>query len=762
MFSLVNPSFDFLALSDVEISSILKKEKLSLTIEEAKKIQALLLRPPTLTECVLWSIQGSEHCSYKSTRIHLKTLPTEAPNVILGPKEDAGVVEVARDFSGHRYGIVMSHESHNHPSQIVPFEGAATGVGGNVRDVSCMGAEVIAIADTLRFGDINHPKTKRIDHGVVSGISGYGNPIGVPNLTGDVFYDSAYQENCLVTIVTLGIVRDDRLIHSYAPKNAVGYDLILVGKPTDHSGFGGASFASLDLNETDVEQHKGAVQEPNAFLGRHLLKTNTALFKKLAEQDLIDSVGFKDLGAGGVACASVEIADGSGYGAEVYLENIHTSTPTPPPQVILCAETQERYLWVAPPTLTPLILKHYNDEWQLPKVSPGARASVIGKIRDDGQYLVKYHEETLVFAKASDITKGICYDRPHHPRQIKKLAEHPLPPQNKETLKERLLGLLSNPNLASRKPIYECYDKQVQGRTLIERGEASAGVLAPFNSEDYPSEIRDIGIALAVAHHPNYGKIDAYKTAQHAIISSMRKVVSVGAKPAAFTDCLCFGNPEKPEQMQDIIDAIRGIKDACESLPLYDYPEFPTPVISGNVSLYNESENGAIPASPIVSCLGVLENIKYVMTPAFKSKNSVLLWLTGNDPSQESFALIDLSKMEALLSCQVVDLGGLAFALMTMGFKNEIGFALSLKAEFKAEFADLFSEEGGFVLEVSPERLVSVLDLLQRRGISYLEIGKTIPEARFDFQEFQAFQGPILDLKQAKALFTHQLRELRS
>ena len=190
-----NPTFDFLAMTDEEIRVLLQKEHLSLTIDEAKKIQEMVARAPTLAECVLWSIQGSEHCSYKSSRIHLKTLPTDAPNVILGPKEDAGIVEVARDKAGHRYGVVMSHESHNHPSQIVPYEGAATGVGGNVRDVSCMGADVIAIGESLRFGDIHNPHTHHIDHGVVSGIAGYGNPIGVPNLAGDVFYDKAYQDN---------------------------------------------------------------------------------------------------------------------------------------------------------------------------------------------------------------------------------------------------------------------------------------------------------------------------------------------------------------------------------------------------------------------------------------------------------------------------------------------------------------------------------------------------------------------------------------
>ena len=272
-------------MSADEIARLLQKYKLSLTVDEALTIQnEFLKRPPTLAECVLWSIQGSEHCSYKSSRVHLKQFNTDGPHVILGAKEDAGMVAVAQDKQGHRYGVIISHESHNHPSQIVPYEGAATGVGGNVRDVCCMGGEVIAIADSLRFGDINRSHTHWIQEGVVSGIAGYGNPLGIPNIAGDVYYDAAYNENCLVTVVTLGIVREDHIIHSYAPENADDYVFILVGKPTDNSGFGGASFASTTLEEDSKERNKGAVQEPNAFLQRHILKANYALFKYLERE----------------------------------------------------------------------------------------------------------------------------------------------------------------------------------------------------------------------------------------------------------------------------------------------------------------------------------------------------------------------------------------------------------------------------------------------------------------------------------------------
>ena len=344
---------DLSGLDDNQIKSKLSELNIALTPEEGKKIQNEMLgRPPSLAELVLFSIQGSEHCSYKSSRNHLKQFITKGPDVVLGAKEDAGVVAITTDKKGHRWCVVMSHESHNHPSQIVPYEGAATGVGGNVRDVMCMGAEVIACSDSFRFGEIDSNKTKWIHDGVVAGVAGYGNPLGIPNIGGDIYYDSGYNDNCLVTLVTLGIVREDHIVHSYAPKKSNGYDLILLGKPTDNSGFGGASFASLELEEEKKEQNKGAVQEPNAFLERHLLKSTYSLFKYLQKNNLCEKVGFKDLGAGGVACASVELAETSGYGSEVWLDKVHIGMNDLHPSVYLCSETQERFMWVSPPELT--------------------------------------------------------------------------------------------------------------------------------------------------------------------------------------------------------------------------------------------------------------------------------------------------------------------------------------------------------------------------------------------------------------------------
>lgn len=740
--------FDFSSLSSQEIAHLLRQYNLRLTTEEALFIQkSLLKRPPTYAECILWSIQGSEHCSYKSSRIHLNKFNTKAPHVILGPKEDAGIVSVATDNEGRRYGIVVSHESHNHPSQLVPYEGAATGVGGNVRDVCCMGAEVIAVADSLRFGDVDRPKTHWVQNGVVKGIAGYSNPLGIPNIGGDLYYDESYNENCLVTLVTLGVVREDHIIHSYTPANVENYQFILVGKPTDNSGFGGAAFASSDLHEEQQDKNKGAVQEPNAFLQRHILKANYALFEWLQEKNLIEKVGFKDLGAGGIACASVELAHAGGYGADIELDLVPTSMNDLLPAVILCSETQERFMWVVPENLVDIFLHHYNVRFALPDICEGAQATVIGKIRKDGLYVVKSQGKTIVSAKADDITQGIVYDRPY--TQTKKAApeSEPPPPEN---FNETLLALLAHENIASRAPVFETYDKQVQGRSHIEAGWADAGVILPFNEEKYPPEIRATAVALSVDHNPCYNKIDAYWGAVNAVIESVRNVIAVGAWPLSLTDCLCFGNPENPEQMGLFVESIRGIVEASKAIKMLDNKEVTLPIISGNVSLYNESRQGSIAPSPIISCLGAMPDASKAITYDLKRSDSILLligerkdecggsvyyqlhnYLGSELPkpdlatiTDEISAIYSAIQKGLILAAHDISEGGIAVALAEMSFKNSIGIDVSVPGELP-EHKKLFTETGGFILEVAPQQLTAVKALFSQFGITCLSLGQT-------------------------------------
>ena len=739
---------DFKNLDTAGIKRKLAELNIPLAPEEALKIQNEMLgRAPSIAELVLFSIQGSEHCSYKSSRVHLGKFVTDGPDVVLGAKEDAGVVSIATDNEGKRWCIVMSHESHNHPSQLVPFEGAATGVGGNVRDVMCMGAEVIACTDSFRFGEISSNKTKWIHDGVVSGVAGYSNPLGIPNIGGDIYYHKRYNENCLVTLVTLGIVKEDHIIHSYAPEGADGYDLILIGKPTDNSGFGGASFASLELEEDKKDQNKGAVQEPNAFLERHLLKSSYALFNEIKNMGLIDKVGFKDLGAGGVACASVELAETSGYGSEVWLDKVHTGMDGLHSSVYLCSETQERFMWVCPPEITNKIVDHYNIKFNLPEVSDGAMASVIGKIRSDGQYIVHSNGEIIVNAKASQVTKGFLYKRPYKPSNIKVESSKPSVSNN---YNKDLIDLLSHENIASRKSVFDQYDKQVQGRIVFEAGQADSGVMAPFNSEDYPAEIRSTGIALSTDHNPMYGCIDPYWAGINAVVESMRNVAAVGATPHALTDCLCFGNPEKKSQMWEFVESVRGITDACNIITLKDNPKHPTPIIAGNVSFYNESKNGSIPPSPIVSCLGKLKNVKKAIGMSFLRSNSNLI-LVGKRKSEmggsayyhlknkfdtslpkpdldevrrQIFALTDCIEEELILSCHDISDGGLGVALSEMAFENNIGFKIYMDENLRFDEI-LFSETGGFIMEVDSNKLETVFKTFSKYSVELFTIGKT-------------------------------------
>ena len=774
--SFTKETIDLSGLNDNQIKAKLSELNIPLTPEEGKKIQHEMLgRPASLTELVLFSIQGSEHCSYKSSRTHIKQFVTNGPDVVLGAKEDAGVVAVAKDNSGNRWCIVMSHESHNHPSQIVPYEGAATGVGGNVRDVMCMGAEVIACTDSFRFGNISNSKTKWIHDGVVAGVAGYGNPLGIPNIGGDIYYHSGYSENCLVTLVTLGVVREDHIIHSYAPENANGYDLILIGKPTDNSGFGGASFASLELEEEKKEQNKGAVQEPNAFLERHLLKSTYSLFKYLQNNNLCDSVGFKDLGAGGVACASVELAETSGYGSEVWLEKVHTGMKNLHPSVYLCSETQERFMWVSPPELTNKIVTHYNKTFDLPGVSSGAMASVVGKIRDNKQYIVHNNGEKIIDAPAEEVTKGFLYDRPYEDPN-RQYAE-PDPPENVD-YNHILKKMLSHENIASRNAVYESYDKQVQGRTITEAGNSDSGVMAPFNSDDYPKEIRKIGVALSTDHNPRYCTINPYWGGVNAVLEAMRNVAAVGATPHAVSDCLCFGNPEKPNQMWEFVEAVRGISDACNKVTLKENQEHPTPIIAGNVSFYNESKSGSIPPSPIVSCLGRINDVEKTITMSFKSTESIILMigerknelggslfydihneLGANVPTpnldetkNQIYAITDCIDQNLFYACHDISDGGIAIALSEMTFENNIGLDAHIGGVISLEKI-LFSETGGFVVEVDNKNIQKVENILQRYKLKYSNIGKTTSTSEIKMN------GVInIPLDDAKELWSNGLR----
>jgi phosphoribosylformylglycinamidine synthase II len=753
---------EFSKMTDEEVSKILKDNKIGLTVEEARKIETDILgRPPTLTEAVIWGIQGSEHCSYRSSRPHLKQLPTDAPNVILGPKEDAGIVEIARD-GDDRWGLVMSHESHNHPSQVVPYEGAATGIGGNVRDVCCMGARVIGTMDPLRMGNPEKNECRVITNEVVRGIAGYGNPIGVPNLGGDVVFSDAFNENCLVNVLTFGLVKESEIIHSYCPKEAaeVGYDIIIVGKPTDNSGMGGASFASLELDEKDKEANKGAVQEPNPFLKRHLLASTYNLYDRLKEMGKLDKVGFKDHGAGGNVCSTVEQVVDRGFGAEIDLEKIHVDMKGLHPSVIAGSETQERFAWTCHPELTQMILDHYNVKWELGKVAKNARASLVGKVTSGGQYVAKYNGEKVIDAQAKDICEGLQYKREIKPKDYSHLKE-PEIDESTLNMNKIFVQLLGAKNICSRHSIYNKYDKNVQGNTIIEPGEADAGMIAPLlEKEGVSPEVQKVGVAVAADGISRYSKISPYWQAADATVECMRNVAAVGATPQALTDCLNYNNPEEPELMWEFAEGVRGIAEACKGIPLKEHTHYPTPIISGNVSLYNQ-----VDATAVIGCAGTIKDYEKAITMQLKGEGNRLFllgerkdelgasefyhllgYLGANVPQadfeqakNEIYTVIDGVDEGVIKSCHDISEGGLlvAIAEMTMPNPKNEGGSLGVKVDLSHSGDDLntyqkaFSETGGFVLEVSPDNLDQFNEICKKHHVDPIQLGEVISNSQF-------------------------------
>jgi phosphoribosylformylglycinamidine synthase II len=683
------------------------RPNVALRADELERIARRLGREPTAVELHAFDAQWSEHCSYKSSRRHVRRLPAEGEHVVLGPGEDAGILHLG-EHDGERYGIVIAHESHNHPSQVVPFEGAATGIGGIVRDVLCMGAEVIAVADPLRFGRVEDPgcHQRYVARGVVDGIGAYGNAIGVPNIAGDVYFDSGFDENCLVNVVALGLVKEAEIIRSRVPQGAAGWDVVLVGKATDPSGFGGASFSSLALDVADEAANKGAVQVPDPFLKNVLMRASYRVFALLRERGV--TAGFKDLGAGGIVGCSAEIAAAGGYGADINLDEVNVAINGMPPEVIAVGETQERMLWVLPPAITPEVLRIYNDEFTLPQVAYNARAAIIGRVTAEKKYVLRHRGQIVMDVDIDFLTGSIHDELAFEPLQ-RAGSRSPSVARAAAADPRLLPRVLAHRDVCSREPLYRRYDAVVRGCTVLPRGRADAGVLAPI-----PGSC--LGVALAVAGNPRYGRIDARRAAELAVFEAARKVAAVGARPIGLTDCLNFGSPRKMAHYSAFVAAVEGLEAAARALGLA--------FVSGNVSLYNESASGdAVPALAIVACAGAIDDVSYVVTPGFKQANSVLLRIGGRssglggsvvaellggdgalpaiDDDAERAAIAWLPAAAArgeVLSCRAVSDGGVAAAVARLAFDAcEAGRTIGADVTLD----DPFAECGGFVCEVA-------------------------------------------------------------
>jgi len=735
------------SMSDSEIQAFLKKNSLAIKVSEARKVVELIGRDPTLTEIHIFNIEWSEHCSYKSSKHILKMLlPVEGPTVMQGPEEDAGIINFT-EFNGEKYGIVFAHESHNHPSQVVPYEGAATGIGGIVRDVLCMGARIIATADPLRFGNPTGTKknyVKYVANSVIDGIAGYGNPIGIPNIAGDIYFNDSFDENCLVNVVSLGLIKEKDIIHSKAPKNAEGYDIVIIGKATDNSGFGGAAFASLVLDEKEETFNKGAVQVPDPFLKNIIIRATEAVFKEARDKGI--ELGFKDMGAGGIMCSSSELCQSGGYGADIDIDKVPISIDIPD-FVIANSETQERFTWISPPSFTPKLLEIYNQEFELPNIAEGARASAIGKVTRNKDYIMRYKGKIVVNVPIDAITSGIRYDREKRAANRDFREPYLKKPSN---LNRIILKVLKNPNVASKAIVYKHYDTEVQGLAVIRPGEGDAGVQAPIPG-------CKAAYALSVDSNPKYCRINPYLGSMNAVAESMRNVAAVGAIPYGMTDCLNFGNPEVPEAFNDFFESVRGISDAAKNIYVKGTRN-PVPFVSGNVSFYNESVSGkSVDPSAIIACIGVIDDYNKVITMKIKKEGN-LLFLIGerkdelggsvyydlhneigaNIPQIDFeeqrnmiYSVIDCIDNGLLLSCHDISDGGLAACLAEMilggDADGKIGAEINIEFSSLREDKTIFSETPGFVIEVSPENKERVLEMFGRCKI--IQIGKTIGDS---------------------------------
>jgi phosphoribosylformylglycinamidine synthase II len=743
---------------DEALRQRLEADGLSFTLEEARSIARLMGRDPTVVEAHIFNTMWSEHCSYKSSREVLKEhLPTEASNVVLGPGEDAGIVRFA-EIDGKTWCICLAHESHNHPSQVVPNEGAATGIGGIVRDVYCMGADVIGVLDPLRFGDPNGKhaeRTREIVHGVVEGIWQYGNALGVPNLGGDVYFDSSFDDNCLVNVVAVGLVAEDEVIRSRAPKEAATepYDLILVGKPTDPSGFGGATFASRILDEEKALDDKYAVQVPDPFLKRMLTVATQEAMKLLRERGV--PIGYKDLGAGGIACVTSELGAAAGLGVRVDLSKVPVAEEGLAPEVIACSETQERYCLVVPRWLSDDVVRIFNEDFELPELCHGAAAVVIGEVIPEPRFILLHEGAVVCDASTEQITAGVCYARPRTERARKVEEESFL---DDFDLKEALLKVLSSPNIASREHVFGHYDSEVKGNTVVRPGEADAGIVAPIPGEH-------VGMAITADGNPFIAALDPYEAGAAAVAEAVRNLAAVGAVPIALTDCLNFGNPEVPEVFHDFVEAVKGIGDAARGIGMKDSDE-PIPIISGNVSFYNQSSAGnAILPSPIVCAVGRIDDISRHATMGLKGRGNALVlvgerhgglgasaflrevagsrgaWPPKVRPDEERAMMsgvTDAIQAGLVLSCHDISDGGLVTAVVEMLLASPEDVVLGAEVMVKvcADCAPdpmdtvtaaeaLFCESGGYVLEVAPEKVHEVAALLKKRGAWFREIGLT-------------------------------------
>jgi phosphoribosylformylglycinamidine synthase len=557
--------------------------------EEYERVLHALGREPNLTELGIFSVMWSEHCSYKSSRIHLKKLPTTGPQVICGPGENAGVVDI-----GDGQAAIFKMESHNHPSYIEPYQGAATGVGGILRDVFTMGARPIANMNALRFGRPDHPKMRHLIAGVVHGIGGYGNCVGVPTVGGEVNFHKAYDGNILVNAMTVGVAETNKIFYSAA--SGTGNSIVYVGSKTGRDGIHGATMASADFSE-DSEEKRPTVQVGDPFTEKLLIEACL----ELMSSDAI--VAIQDMGAAGLTSSSVEMASKGGVGIELDMNAVPCRETGMTPYEMMLSESQERMLMVLKPGREAEAEAIFR-KWELD-------FAVIGVVTDTGRMVLRFNGEIVCDIPLGPLADDApAYDRPWVPTPPRKpLGEIPA----RGSVGDNLLVLMASPDLASRRWIWEQYDHMV-GADTVQRPGGDAAVVRIHGSKK--------GLAISTDCTPRYVFADPVQGGRQAIAECWRNITAVGATPLATTDCMNFGNPQRPEIMGQFVGAIEGMAEACRAL---DFP-----IVSGNVSLYNETKNedgsgSAILPTPAIGGIGLIADIDTMATIAFKAGGEAIL-----------------------------------------------------------------------------------------------------------------------------------------
>ena len=703
-----------------------------LTRDEYDRIVRSLGREPTETELGIFSVMWSEHCSYKSSRIHLKKLPTRGPRVLQGPGENAGAVDI-----GDGLAAVFKIESHNHPSFIEPYQGAATGVGGIIRDIFTMGARPIALLNSLRFGPLDGqdgPRTRRILEGVVAGIAGYGNSIGIPTVGGEIAFEPCYSGNPLVNVLCLGIAKTDALVKGRA--SGEGNPVYYVGAKTGRDGIHGATMASAEFDDSSAEK-RPAVQVGDPFMEKLLLEACLELMKTDA------LIGVQDMGAAGLTCSTCEMGARGGSGIEIDVEHVPQRETGMTPYEIMLSESQERML---------LVVKHGREaeveaifeKWDL-------HAAHIGFVTGDGLLRVKDHGNVVAeIPNSALVDDAPVYDRPTarpaYVDDVRRLDDSTL--GNAPAPKDALLALLASPAIASKRWVYRQYDHMVRGNSIVLAG-MGAGVV----------RVKGTSRALAISTDGNgrYCYLDPRRGAMLAVAEAARNVACAGAVPIGATNCLNFGNPQRPEIMWQFVEAVEGLSDACRALDI--------PITGGNVSLYNETDGSAIYPTPIIGVVGLIEDASRTLARAFRREGTdiVLLGegfgeLGGSEYLKSLHGLVrgeaprlDLERERALiallgkaaaagllLSAHDCSDGGLAVTLAECAFDTGgVGFDVDVPAAIVTEGQDggssrldavrtLFGESASrAVVSVTPEHREALLSLASQLGVPAAAIGRT-------------------------------------